>query len=47
MTCRRCGEQTPRLTLTQRYCPRCEREMTRSVPEWRRRLPAKDLTHAH
>jgi rRNA maturation protein Nop10 len=52
MTCRRCGEHTPRLTLSQAHCPRCEREVAALlphpakgfVPEWRRRLPARDET---
>lgn len=49
MTCKRCGIHTPRLTLTQRYCPVCERETT-PMPEpkwsapWLRRLQAKDFT---
>ncbi len=27
MTCARCGEYTPRLTIAQRYCPQCAREV--------------------
>lgn len=49
MNCKRCGTQTPRLTLAQRYCPTCERETApkpapRWVAPWLRRLQAKDLT---
>jgi NMD protein affecting ribosome stability and mRNA decay len=54
MTCHRCGEHTPRLTLSQRYCPRCEREVAAllphpapaNLPEWRRRDLARDMTRA-
>lgn len=49
MTCKRCATDTPRLTLTQRYCPPCEREVTERVAaDARRRTPrfsiGKDLT---
>lgn len=53
MTCFRCGTTTPRLTLTQRYCPPCGREVAaleapKPEPEfvapWRRNRTAKDLT---
>ena len=27
MTCKHCGIATPRLTLTQRYCPPCEKRI--------------------
>jgi uncharacterized protein with PIN domain len=54
MTCLRCGEHTPRLTLSQLHCPRCQREVAALVrlavrgfvPEWRRRDLAKDMTAA-
>lgn len=29
MTCTRCACQTPRLTLSQRHCPLCRREVER------------------
>lgn len=51
MKCARCGQDTPRLTLTQRYCPRCSEEVRvltaprpAPVARWRREAPAKDLT---
>lgn len=49
MKCRRCGEDTPRLTLTQRYCPPCSREVIAILAdeakrESRRRFPAVDWT---
>jgi len=54
MTCLRCGEMTPRLTLSQIHCPRCQREVAALlphpvrgfVPEWRRRDLARDMTRA-
>lgn len=55
MTCLRCGTQTPRLTLTQRHCPPCGREVARLTapkpepaftPAWRRRIVARDETGA-
>lgn len=40
MNCKRCGQQTPRFTLTQRYCPVCEREVAGIVErDARRRAP--------
>jgi hypothetical protein len=40
MTCKRCGETTPRLTLTQTHCPRCQREVEAIVAaDTRRRMP--------
>ncbi len=53
MTCLRCGQSTPRLTPTQRYCPTCAREVALlmapkpqpiDAPRWLRRLSAKDMT---
>jgi len=52
MTCHRCGETTPRLTLKQIHCPRCDREVTALlpkpvrgfIPEWRRRDLVKDFS---
>lgn len=48
MQCKRCGIETPRLTVGQRYCPPCERDVTRIVEadEKRRsrRWFPKDLT---
>lgn len=48
MTCRRCGAETPRLTLSQTHCPPCQRDVDRLVEqdEKRRtpRFPAKDFT---
>lgn len=48
MTCLRCGERTPRLTLTQVHCPRCEREIAAIVAADAKRrtprFPARDLT---
>lgn len=53
MICLRCGQHTPRLSVDQIHCPRCAvevaalvtpRPMRGFVPEWRRRLTAKDMT---
>lgn len=52
MLCKRCGQHTPRLTLTQRYCPLCQREVASKatppkptwLPVWMRQGVAKDLT---
>lgn len=49
MNCKRCGADTPRLTVDQRYCPTCEREVARIVrTDAQRRRPrftsGKDLT---
>lgn len=49
MRCSRCGEDTPRLTLTQRYCQPCAREvaailLAEAVRESRRRFTAKDMS---
>jgi hypothetical protein len=46
--CSRCGQDTPRLTLTQRHCPPCKAQVKaliaadekRRTPRW----PVKDLT---
>lgn len=50
MTCRRCGGPTPRLTLAQRYCPPCGREVDAILrADARRRQPRfapKDLSGA-
>jgi hypothetical protein len=55
MTCKRCGTFTPRLTLNQRYCPPCQRDVDAKlapkpepafVPMWRRQGTAKDMTGA-
>ena len=51
MKCARCGEETPRLTLTQRYCPPCGREVEAIIRSdtARRRdrfSVGKDLTRA-
>jgi predicted RNA-binding Zn-ribbon protein involved in translation (DUF1610 family) len=47
MKCARCGEDTPRLTIQQRYCPPCGREVeaiVRSDDARRNRFSrAKDL----
>lgn len=48
MTCRHCGADTPRLTVSQRYCPPCEnrvrqlaaQDAARRIP----RYPARDLS---
>jgi hypothetical protein len=40
VTCARCGIHTPRLTLAQRYCPPCQREVDAIVAaDTRRRMP--------
>ena len=40
MTCKRCGEHTPRLTLSQIHCPRCEQEVQTIIAlDARRRAP--------
>ncbi len=48
MTCRRCGSPTPRLTLTQRYCPPCGVEVAALIASDAKRraprFPAKDFT---
>lgn len=48
MICRRCGIQTPRLTLSQTRCPDCQRQVDAIIEaDERRRAPrfvAKDLT---
>lgn len=52
MKCIRCGTDTPRLTVEQRYCPTCIRELARLAPQpsarwvapWLRRLQARDQT---
>ena len=46
MTCHRCGEHTPRLTIRQTRCPRCQREVEQLVAKSSRprRFPAMDLT---
>lgn len=48
MKCARCGQDTPRLTVTQRYCTPCGREVEAiTKADERRRQPrfaAKDLT---
>lgn len=48
MTCTRCGDHTPRLTLSQRRCPPCERQVAAIIAaDTRRREPrfqAKDLS---
>jgi hypothetical protein len=53
MKCIRCGQDTPRLTLAQRYCPPCGHEVAlleapRSAPAftpaWRRRDLSRDET---
>lgn len=52
MTCHRCNESTPRLTLSQVHCPRCDREVAvllrepvrGFVPEWRKRSLLRDET---
>jgi hypothetical protein len=49
MRCARCGEETPRLTVAQRYCPPCHRDVTAiEEADAKRRAPrfpmAKDLT---
>ena len=49
MKCVRCNETTTRLTLRQRYCPRCEREVNNIIDldsrrQVRRFARAKDLT---
>jgi predicted RNA-binding Zn-ribbon protein involved in translation (DUF1610 family) len=51
MTCARCAIETPRLTLTQRYCPPCGREVAALIErDTERRRPrferAKDMTGA-
>jgi len=50
MICSRCGEHTPRLTISQRHCPPCAREVAdliRRDTERRTRFErAKDLTGA-
>jgi predicted RNA-binding Zn-ribbon protein involved in translation (DUF1610 family) len=51
MTCARCAIETPRLTLTQRYCPPCGREVAALIKsDAERRQPRferpKDLTGA-
>ena len=51
MTCKRCGIDTPRLTLTQRYCPACAREVAAIVArDTERRRPrftfGKDMTRS-
>jgi hypothetical protein len=51
MNCARCGVETPRLTVAQRYDPRCAAEVTALVKaDAKRRTPrfvrAKDLTGA-
>lgn len=49
MKCHRCGIDTPRLTLTQTYCPQCSREvaailLAEARRESNRRFQAKDFT---
>lgn len=49
MNCKRCGADTPRLTVDQRYCPDCAREVARIVrSDTERRRPrftvGKDMT---
>lgn len=49
MTCKRCGCDTPRLTLGQRYCPTCDREVKAILEVEARRaarptFKARDLT---
>lgn len=49
MKCKRCGVDTPRLTLAQRYCPTCAREVDQRIAaDEARRRPrfsiGKDLT---
>lgn len=49
MICKRCGVDTPRLTLDQRYCPTCDREVRDRIrADAQRRRPrfssGKDLT---
>jgi hypothetical protein len=51
VTCHRCHESTPRLTLSQIHCPQCEREVealthppVRDLPLWRRVSQPKDMT---
>jgi hypothetical protein len=40
MNCHRCGTFTPRLTLSQRHCPPCARDVLRLIAEdERRRTP--------
>ena len=54
MTCHRCNETTPRLTLSQVHCPRCDREVAvllrepvrGFVPEWRQRSLLKDMSRS-
>ena len=51
MKCSRCGSPTPRLTLTQRYCPPCGVEVAALIlADAKRRAPRfsvpKDMTGA-
>jgi hypothetical protein len=51
MRCTRCGIETPRLTVAQRHCPQCAREVEQLLrADYERRRPrfarAKDLTEA-
>jgi predicted DCC family thiol-disulfide oxidoreductase YuxK len=49
MICSRCGEETPRLTVAQRHCPRCAREVAALIEcdtRRRGRFAPKDLTEA-
>ena len=31
MKCKRCGDETPRLTIDQRYCPPCQRDVDERI----------------
>lgn len=48
MNCKHCGTFTPRVTVTQRYCPPCANEVLRQIAadERRRtpRFPVRDMT---
>lgn len=47
MNCKRCGISTPRKTLSQRYCPTCEREVAailKADGRRRNRFTVKDFT---